>query len=61
MIVEFNQMPLENCANNYFDFKFTLQNIPNRSVDLLKEQAIKNPYFFAKNKQHKTINLWTVK
>ena len=27
------------------DFKFSLQDILNRPVDLLEEQAIKNPYF----------------
>jgi len=32
-------------GDNYFDFKFFLQDILNRPVDLLEEQAIKNPYF----------------
>jgi len=45
MIVAFNQMPVENYADNYFDLKFTLQDILKRPVDLLEEQAIKNPYF----------------
>ncbi len=45
LIVSFNQMPVENYADNYFDLKFTLQDILNRHVDLLEEQAIKNPYF----------------
>ena len=45
MIVAFNQMPVENYADNYFDLKFTLQDVLKRPVDLLEEQAIKNPYF----------------
>jgi len=45
MIVAFNQMPIENYADNYFDLKFTLQDVLKRPVDLLEEQAIKNPYF----------------
>jgi len=45
MIVAFNQMPVEDYADNYFDLKFTLQDILKRPVDLLEEQAIKNPYF----------------
>ena len=45
MIVAFNQMPVENYADNYFDLKFTLQDILKRPVDLLEEQAIKNPCF----------------
>ena len=32
-------------ADNYFDLKFSLENIFKRSVDLLEEKAIKNPYF----------------
>ena len=36
---------MKDYADNYFDFKFSLQDILNRPVDLLEEQAIKNPYF----------------
>ena len=43
LIVEFKRMPLKNYANNYFDFKFSLQNIFNKDVDLLESQTIKNP------------------
>ena len=45
LIVAFNDIPVEDYADNYFDFKFLLQDIFNRPVDLLEEQAIKNPYF----------------
>ena len=45
LIVEFNDIPVEDYADNYFDFKFLLQDVFNRPVDLLEEQAIKNPYF----------------
>ena len=31
-------------ADNYFDLKYSLQGVLNREVDLLEEQAIKNPY-----------------
>jgi len=54
MIVSFKKIPLEIYADNYFDLKFTLQDVLQRSVDLLEEQAIKNPYFLQninKNKQ----------
>jgi len=44
-IVSFNQMPVEDYADNYFDLKFALQDTLQRPVDLLEEQAIKNPYF----------------
>lgn len=45
LIVEFNDLPLEEYADNYFDFKFSLQDILKRPIDLLEEKAIKNPYF----------------
>ncbi|NPA37584.1 MAG: nucleotidyltransferase [Chlorobi bacterium] len=32
-------------AENYFNFKFELENLLKRKIDLLKEKAIKNSYF----------------
>jgi predicted nucleotidyltransferase len=32
-------------ADNYYDLKFSLEDILNRQVDLLEDKAIKNPYF----------------
>ena len=45
LIVDFTNIGVEDYADNYFDFKFSLQNILKRSIDLLEEKAIKNPYF----------------
>jgi hypothetical protein len=45
LIVEFSNIEVEDYADNYFDFKFSLQDILNRPIDLLEEKAIKNPYF----------------
>lgn len=45
LIVDFSYIPVEDYADNYFDFKFSLQDILKRPVDLLEEKAIKNPYF----------------
>lgn len=45
LIVDFKEIDVEDYADNYFDLKFSLQHIFNRSVDLLEEQAIKNPFF----------------
>lgn len=45
LIVEFENIKLEEYADNYFDFKFSLQDILKRPIDLLEDQAIKNPYF----------------
>ena len=45
LIVEFNTLAVEEYADNYFDFKFSLQNIVKRPIDLLEEKELKNPYF----------------
>lgn len=45
LIVDFSNMEVEDYADNYFDFKFSLQDILKRPIDLLEEKAIKNPYF----------------
>ena len=55
LIVAFNDIPVEDYADNYFDFKFSLQDVFNRPVDLLEEQSIKNPYFLKSINRHKQI------
>ena len=45
LIVDFSTIEVEDYADNYFSFKFSLQDIFNRPIDLLEEKAIKNPYF----------------
>ncbi len=45
LIVDFANLEVEDYADNYFDLKFSLQEIFKRPVDLLEEKAIKNPYF----------------
>jgi uncharacterized protein len=45
LIVDFSNVDVEDYADNYYEFKFSLQEILKRPVDLLEEKAIKNPYF----------------
>ena len=45
LIVDFNKNQIEDYFNNYFDFKYALEAVFGRKVDLVEEQAIKNPYF----------------
>jgi predicted nucleotidyltransferase len=45
LIVDFEKMDVLDYADNYYDLKFSLENILKRNVDLLEEKAIKNPYF----------------
>ena len=44
-VVRFKNIELLKYADNYFDFKFSLENLLKRPVDLLEEQSLKNPYF----------------
>ncbi len=44
-VVDFSGIDLYDYADNYFDLKFSLEDLFNRKVDLLEEKAIKNPYF----------------
>lgn len=45
LIVDFEPIDLLQYADNYYDLKFSLEDILHRSIDLLEEKAIKNPYF----------------
>ncbi len=45
LIVDFDTIDVASYADNYFAFKFSLQDILKRPIDLLEEKAIKNPYF----------------
>ena len=44
-MVDFEPVEINQYADNYYDFKFSLENILHRPIDLLEEKAIKNPYF----------------
>ena len=43
MVVDFDKVDLEDYADNYFDFKFSLEDLLGREVDLLEDKAIRNP------------------
>ncbi|MDR1881149.1 MAG: nucleotidyltransferase domain-containing protein [Tannerellaceae bacterium] len=45
LVVDFEDIPVEVYADNYFDFKFSLEDMLKRRIDLLEEKAIRNPYF----------------
>lgn len=45
LIVDFEPLDVLDYGDNYYELKFSLENILNRNVDLLEEKAIKNPYF----------------
>ena len=55
LIVDFKRMPLKTYSDNYYDFKFSLEDMLHRSVDLLEYKAIKNPYFLENINKHKKL------
>ena len=44
LVVSFNKAEVSDYFDNYFDFKYSLEDLFGREVDLLEEQTIKNPY-----------------
>jgi predicted nucleotidyltransferase len=44
LVVDFAEVDLYEYADNYFDLKDELESVFNRPVDLLEQQAIRNPY-----------------
>lgn len=45
LVVDFKKAEVEDYFDNYFDFKYSLEDLLGREVDLLEEPTIKNPYF----------------
>lgn len=44
LVVSFNKAEVSDYFDNYFDFKYSLEELLGREVDLLEEQTIRNPY-----------------
>ena len=44
LVVDFDKAKIEDYFSNYFDLKYSLEKLLNRDIDLLEEQAIRNPY-----------------
>ncbi len=44
LMVEFDTNDPIEYTDNYFDLKFELERVLNRSIDLLENKAIKNPF-----------------
>ena len=55
LIVDFEPIDVIDYADNYFDLKFSLENLLKRPIDLLEQKAIKNPYFLDTINQRKQL------
>ncbi|OFX62541.1 MAG: nucleotidyltransferase [Bacteroidetes bacterium GWA2_30_7] len=54
-LVDFDKINMLDYADNFFDFKYSLQDLFHRNIDLLETKAITNPYL--KNNIDKTKQL----
>ncbi len=45
VVFDRDALPLPVYGDNYFEFKFALEDLLNRDVDLVEYNAVKNPYF----------------
>ena len=55
LIVDFYQIDVLEYGDNYYHLKFSLEDIFKTNVDLLEEQAIRNPYFLQTLNQNKKL------
>jgi len=55
LLVDFLDEDALQYASNYFQFKFELEKLFNRKIDLLEERALKNPYFIENINQKKQL------
>jgi len=55
LVVDFKRMPLKIYSDNYYAFKFSLEDMLHRQIDLLEYKAIKNPYFLENINKHKKL------
>jgi uncharacterized protein len=45
MLIQFSAIDLKDYFDNYMDFKESVENLFKREIDLVENQAIKNPIF----------------
>ena len=55
LVVNFNEIDLHEYAENYYQLKCSLQELLKYPVDLLEQQAIKNPYFLKQVKSQQQL------
>ena len=55
LIVDFDKQAIKDHFLHYFDFKYSLEDVFHREVDLLEEQPIRNSYLRRNIEQSKTL------
>jgi predicted nucleotidyltransferase len=55
LLISFKDISIEEYSNNYFDLHYKFEELFNRSVDLITENSLSNPYFIKSVDQTKTL------
>jgi predicted nucleotidyltransferase len=55
LIVDFQQLDVLDYGDNYYNLKFSLEDIFKRNVDLLEQKAIQNPFFLKNLNRNKKL------
>lgn len=45
LLISFDNLTIDQYADNYFDLHYKLEDLFNRQIDLLTENSLSNPYF----------------
>jgi ABC-type phosphate/phosphonate transport system permease subunit len=54
-LVDFYPLDVFEYGDNYFELKFSLEDLFQRHIDLLEEKAIKNPFFKKSIHEHRKL------
>jgi uncharacterized protein len=55
LLVDFSGVDLKLYADNYYSFKFALEEAFHRSVDLIEEHALRNPFLKQNIEAHREL------
>jgi predicted nucleotidyltransferase len=54
-LVSFDNLPVEQYTDNFFDLYYHLQNLFEREIDLLTDKSLSNPYFIESIEENKQL------
>jgi hypothetical protein len=54
-LISFNNLPIDQYADNYFDLHYKLQDLFDRQIDLVTESSLSNPYLIKGIEQTKQL------
>ncbi|WP_192346623.1 nucleotidyltransferase family protein [Algoriphagus sp. Y33] len=58
-LIDFDKLNIKDFATIFFEFKFALEDLFNRNIDLIEREAIRNPYFKEEVEETKLLMLET--